>query len=61
MDKKYYVQVLFKSGNRLEFETDTYIPDVKPLKINGTEMVFTAEEHGINMLKVEELNIRERI
>jgi len=56
--KKYSVNVLFKNGYDMQFKTNTNVQLVKPVRINGAEMIIT-EETAFNFLQVEKLEVVE--
>ncbi|MFJ8262735.1 hypothetical protein ACIQ4I_12400 [Rummeliibacillus sp. NPDC094406] len=61
MDKKYLVSLTMVDGQFLEILTDTDIMQLEPLPIPGTEMIVIDDNIMINMLKVEEIHILEKI
>ncbi len=57
--KKYSVYVLLKNGQDFQFESVDNPLEIEPLHINGTEMVMTKDQYGINLLKVEKMEVVE--
>ncbi|MGE7625519.1 hypothetical protein ACQKMD_21805 [Viridibacillus sp. NPDC096237] len=58
--KKYYVEVTFKNGEKMNFETDTDIREVKPLPIPDAEFIHVPEGYGYNRVLVQSLVVCER-
>ncbi|MGE7624623.1 hypothetical protein ACQKMD_16660 [Viridibacillus sp. NPDC096237] len=58
--KKYYVEVTFKNGEKMNFETDTDIREVKPLPVPNAEFIYVPEGYGYNRVHVQGLFVCER-
>lgn len=57
--KKYSVYVLFENKQDMQFETDTNVLELEPVHINGAEMIMTENEYGINLKRVEKMEVVE--
>ena len=57
--KRYSVYVLFKTGQDMQFETDTNVLLLQPVLINGAKMIMTEDEYGINLAQVEKMEVVE--
>lgn len=57
--KRYSVYVLFKTGQDMQFETNTNVLLQKPVHINGAQMITTEEQYIFNMAQVEKLEVVE--
>ena len=55
--KKYFIEVIFKNGQKYDFHTDTDVRKLKPIEINGAKMIVTKEQYGINLIQVKEMKI----
>lgn len=53
--KKYSVQVKFKNGQDLKFETDTNVKLAAPHTINGERCIVTENEYVLNLRHVEKI------
>ncbi|MDW0111127.1 hypothetical protein [Sporosarcina aquimarina] len=56
---KYSVYVEFDGGKDYQFETITNPLNVEPISINGSEMIFTEDEYGINKAQVTKIEVVE--
>ena len=41
----------------MQFETDTNVLNLKPVRVNGAKMIMTPEQYGINLNHIEKLEI----
>lgn len=55
--KKYSVYIVFKNGQDMQFETDTNVLLLKPVHVNGAEMIMTKDECGVNLAQVKKLEV----
>jgi len=56
--KRYSVYVDFGDKD-YQFETNTNVLELKPVHINGAEMVITEEQYAINLAQVEKVEVVE--
>ena len=60
--KKYAVNILFKNGDEMQFETDTNVLLQQPVYIKrGTEMVFTEEGASYNEVLVSKVTVKNNV
>ena len=57
--KRYSVYIVFDNGQDMQFETNTNLLLQLPIDVNGAKMLMTEEEHCINMLHVENMEVVE--
>lgn len=55
--EKYAVYVEFKNGQDHQFETNTNVLDLNPVNVNGARMIFTKDEHGLNLRQVQKMEV----
>lgn len=55
--ERYSVSIVFKNGQDMQFETNTNVLDLKPINVNGAEMIMTRDEYGVNLKQVEKLEV----
>lgn len=57
--KKYAIYIELKNGKDVQFDSVDNPLEIEPVHINGTEMVMTQEQYGINLLQVEKMEVVE--
>ncbi|MCM3638239.1 hypothetical protein M3152_10930 [Sporosarcina luteola] len=57
--KRYSVYVEFLNGQDMQFMTDTNVLTLKPVHVNGAEMIMTQDQYGINLVQVKKMEVVE--
>lgn len=57
--KKYEVKITFYNGQKFDFETNSDVRSLKPIEINGAQMIMIEEEIRINIIHIKDMKVVE--